>query len=267
MLIFNESNEEDVTTQFKVKRNTKEFGTIVFDRVKIVFAGGELKLDFDWTGIRRIQIEAADRAEKLAGTEKAKEETKLVKEKQLAEKKRLEEIQKLDDERKKREAAEMERQRQELLKKTEAKKDKEESDKRKKAFEDKVINAMKNGPDAAPTSHKTDKTDSGGEESGKDEHLGDNVSKHWSEEHQAFYYMQDETNELSWRDPSIHSIWEKNWDADKKAFVFRDKMMGGETRDSEPWQTRFECIHVPEHDKFYYVDRVTGDTQAHEPYY
>ena len=50
------------------------FAKLLFDRIKVVFKEGKLCLDFDWSGIKRVQLEAAARAEKLAETKRKNEE-------------------------------------------------------------------------------------------------------------------------------------------------------------------------------------------------
>ena len=75
-----------------------------------------------------------------------------------------------------------------------------------------------------------------------------------------------DTNVLTWRDPKIESVWEKLWDANKKAFKFVNKHTN-EVLWEEPYTSRIEKIWIEEQKTIYYVNRETGDTETREPYY
>jgi hypothetical protein len=260
--VLDASNEEDITSQFKVKRATKEYAAIIIERLSVVFRDGQLKIEFDWTGIRRIQQEAILRAEKLAERKKKDEEDRIAREKHMQEEK----------------LAEQERQRQAQLeeaRKIQAAKDAEEArlrreqeareyeaKQKKKAFEDKIGNAILNGGVMMTVPKHEEEQDEGDE--GKDDNP--NIVKTWSDEHRSFYYTDLETNVLTWRDPRVKSVWEKLWDNDLKVFKFLNKQTG-EVIYEEPYSNRIEKIWVEEKNAYFYVNRETGDTEVNEPYY
>jgi len=261
VLTFDASNEEDITSQFKVKRATKEYATAILDRISIVMREGQLRLDFDWTGIRRIQIEAAIRAEKLAEQKRKAEEDRIAKEKRIQEEKIAEQERLAALAREEALRIQREKEAEELRKRMEEEERTREARQRRKAFEDKIGNAMLNGG-VMLTVPKTQAE----EEQGENEGSAPNVIKTWSDEHRAFYYTDLDTNVLTWRDPSIESVWEKLWDADLKAFKFVNKM-NGETLYEEPYLSRYDKIWVEEQTTWYYVHKETGDTSTKEPYY
>ena len=102
----------------------------------------------------------------------------------------------------------------------------EEEARRRKAFEDTVMGAMLGG--APPAIRRGENQE---ESAGPGEHLAQDmerlslakISKVWSEDHFAFYYMNEETNEVSWRDPTIVSNWEKLWSGDEQRFYYKNK--------------------------------------------
>ena len=262
MLVLDASNEEDITSQFKVKRSTKEYANIILERVSVVFREGQLILDFDWTGIRRIQIEAALRAEKLAERKRKEEEDRIAREKRKEEERLAEQMRQLalkeEEERRIRAAKEAEEAR---IRREQEEREREAREKRR-AFEDKIGNALLNG--GVLTTIPKDKDEESDEQA--EESSDANIIVTWSDEHRSFYYTNEDTNEISWRDPRIVSVWDKIWDSDAKSFRFVNKQTG-ETLTEEPYSKRIEKSYVEEEKKWYYVNRETGDTDTNEPYY
>jgi len=274
VLVLDTSNEEDIMAQFKLKRGTVEFAQLVLQRLNIVMKNGSLQADFDWSGIRRIQLEAAAKAEKLAEQKRKAEEEKLAKEKKadedrIAKAKKDEEDKKVQEkQRLELQAAEEKRIKKE--KEAEARRIKEEQEskireerEKRKAFEDTIGNAILHGGGMTfhPKSHAV-------AEQPEDEIAADNqnIDKIWSDEQKAFYYLDTESNVLSWRDPRIQSVWEKIWDADAKHFKFINKQTN-ETMTEEPYLKKFDKVWVDDRKLYMYANRETGDTTEREPYY
>lgn len=260
-LLLDSSNEEDITSQFKVKRATKDYANHVLERANVAFRDGQLRLDFDWTGIRRIQIEAAIRAEKLAERKKRDEEERIAKEKRIEEEKRAEQARILAQKEEEARRIQAAREAEELRIRREQEEREREAMQKRKAFEDKIGNAILNG---GVLTHI--KKDAAEEQEPEELPENNNIIKTWSDEHRSFYYMDMDTNVLTWRDPRIISVWEKLWDSDLKAFKFVNKQTS-ETLWEEPYSSRIEKIWVDEESKWYYVNRQTGDTEINEPYY
>jgi hypothetical protein len=265
-VVLDTSNEEDIASQFKVKRGTKEYANVVMERLSVVFKEGQLNLDFDWNGIRRIQIEAALRAEKLAERKKKDEEDRIAREKHKEEERIAEQMRQLalkqEEERRIQAAKEAE----EARKRREQEEREREAKDKRRAFEDKIGNALLNG---GVLTHIPKEKDDAERHPAEDENLAGsstNVTKTWSDEHRAYYYTDTDTNEISWRDPRIISVWEKSWDSTGNSFKFVNKQTG-ETLWEEPYCARIEKIYVAEEKRWYYVNRETGDTQISEPYY
>lgn len=257
VMVFDASNEEDVTTQFKVKRATKEFAKLLFDRVKVVFKDGSLQLDFDWSGIKRIQLEAAARAEKLAETKRKNEEDRVAREKKAEEARLAEEKKKQAEEAKRKEEERRARDAEELRKKKEEEERRKEENARKKAFEDKIMGAVL-GAGAMPK--KT---------SPSDVKHGDEVegwTRTWSEECKEYYYQNDETFDITWRHPQTQSAWEKSYSREENKFYYTNKQTQ-EIVWEAPWSNRFEKIWVPDRNMYLYCNIATGDTQEEEPFY
>jgi hypothetical protein len=258
ILLFDASNEEDVTTQFKLKRATKEFCKAVCDRVNIVFRDGALKIDFNWDGIHRIQIEAELRALKLAETKRHNEEVRIQKEKEKEEARIAEEKRKAEEEKKRIEKERREREAEEFRKKEAEKKAKEEAANKFKAFADKISKAQLDGGVMKVKEKHADEQDYGA--------LPHNITKTFSEEAHAFYYYDEETNEVSWRDPRIQSVWEKLWSVEQNRFYYSNKQTK-ETKWEAPWEARFDQVWIPDKNHFVWVNKETGDVQDMEPYY
>lgn len=258
LLVLDSSNEEDITSQFKVKRASPEFARIVIDRLKLVFKDGKLQLELDWTGIRRIQIEAAARAEKVAERKRQEEENRVLREKQKEEARLAEEERKRQEEvERQRKIEEARKAEEERLRREEEERNREANEK-KKLFEGTISEALLNGGVARPKPKRVEADGDGNED--------DKIVKTWSEEQRSFYYYNTETNELTWRHPDIQSVWEKKWDHQQSVFYFVNTQTGEKLWD-EPYSNQVEKLWVEERERWYYVHRETGDVYEEEPYY
>lgn len=247
-LAFDADDETDITSQFKIARATDEFFQVCLPRCKIAMRGGELKAIFDWQGIKRIKLEAEVQAAKRAALKQRLEEERAEREllrvqRQLDAKLKLEQ----DEQHKREEALEAERKAKEDARLAAERAEREKWEKME-SLGVKFTQALLNG---GPGARKR---------SEKQVEIGFDVYKG------CFYFVDLDSNTVTWRDPRIASPWEKTWVEQDMQFHFTH-VETGEVLFEEPYASQYEKIWVEESHSFYYVDKVTGDATTEEPYY
>ena len=267
VLEFTDENEEDICKGFKCAHGSKEFFAVVLDRFRIVLDPAKgLVLTFDWTDIPRLQVIAAERAGKAAERKRQEEEAHRAREAREAEAHAQLQREKAEAERRKREEEQRRRDAEELARKREQERVESEKREQKKAFESTIMTGMLNPAAVMNKLKKSHHDDDDGDENEQKQLEEAGITKTWSDEHQAFYYYNNGTNELSWRDPRITSDWEKKWDADNKAFYYENKK-SMQRLDKEPWSNEWYKVWDAEARRFNYVSMVSGDTTTTEPAY
>lgn len=167
-----------------MQHGSKDFFKVVLERLSLQLnkdAGG-LQLSFDWTGITRLQVLAAERAAKAAERKRLEEEARIAKEK-AAEAARLElERQKAEEERRKKEEERRRKDAEELKRRQEEERIENEKREKKKAFENAIMTGMLDpGKALSKIKHKTDE-----EEADEADLAAAGIEKIWSDERALF---------------------------------------------------------------------------------
>lgn len=162
------------------------------------------------------EIEKAAAAEREKKAKAEAERLRILEEKKAAERaeaqRKLEEKKRLEEEKKRLEEEEKERQKQKM------------------EFMNKIAGAA--GGALTAEKLKELKKSHGTEDTTQDVIEGEapvvsaNVTKQWSAERKAYFWLDETTGDIWWRDPSISSAWVKQWNESKDNFEYRHKMTG-----------------------------------------
>lgn len=251
-LSFDADEESDLVAHFKLPRASEPFLHALLPLCKLAFRDGELKLLFDWTGVKRVKLEAEAQNQKRQALklrlEQEKQEREALHLQRQAEAKLAQaqqaalEAQALRD--------------HELRVQLEAKREADRLEKEKwdklEAMGAKFTSALLLSKPAVAEGAPPAST---------------NIERGFDELKGCFYFVDMDSNSVTWRDPRLPpSPWEKSWVESERQFHFTNTQTG-EVLLEEPYCAEVEKIWVEDNHCFYYVDKVTGDTSTEEPYY